>query len=162
MNVSEDASRYALGRCNDSRLGGGALWVDWNFYDRPWFLHGFGIEVEGRDLNYGRSSHAEKYEPNLRQDTASGGVIYRFRHYPRFDPYAKFLVGFGSIDFNLNVPNYRHDTRTVYTPGGGLEYRAFRNVWVRSDYEYQAWTNFIRGHTMDPNGVTIGAEYEFR
>src|ERR1035441_7194948 len=51
------------------RLAGATVWADWNFYHGPSFLHGFGIEVEGRDLNYVRTGA----DPNLRQDTAGGG-----------------------------------------------------------------------------------------
>ena len=140
------------------RLGGSMVWVDWNFYQQPSFLHGFGIEVEARDLNYGRTGA----EPKLRMDTAAGGAIYTWRHYHKFHPYAKFLVGFGSIDFSPLAPNYSHDTRTVYAPGGGLDYRVYRNVWVRGNYEYQFWPYFINHHALNPNGVTIGASYDFR
>src|ERR1019366_1666917 len=92
----------------------------------PSFLHGFGIEVEGRDLNYGRTGT----DPRLRQDTAEGGGIYTSRHYRNFHPYVKFLLGYGSIDFQHITPTYSHDSRTVYTPGGGVEYRIWRNVSV--------------------------------
>jgi opacity protein-like surface antigen len=137
------------------RLQGPMLWADWNFYRAPSFLRGFGIEVEGRDLNYGGVG-------NLRQDTAEGGAIYTWRHYRNFHPYGKFLAGIGSIDFNVNIPNYKHDSRTVYASGGGVEYRACRNVWVRGDYEYQFWTDFFGYHALNPNGFTIGASYNFR
>ncbi len=142
----------------NGRLAGPTLWADWNFYQGPSFLRGLGMEVEGRDLNYGRTGSDAK----LRQDTAAGGVIYTWRHNRKFQPYGKFLVGYGSIDFNVNVPGYTHDSRTVYAPGGGAEYRAWRNVWLRGNYEYQFWTNFVNHHALNPNGFTIGASYEFR
>jgi len=142
------------------RLQGPTVWADWNFYEHPSYLNGFGIEVEGRDLNYGTRSPEV---PNLRQDTAGGGPIYTWRHYRRVHPYAKFLVGFGSIDFTFNaIPNYTHDTRTVYEPGGGAEYRIWQNVWVRGNYDYQFWTDFFNHHALNPNGVTIGVSYDFR
>ena len=139
------------------RLAGGTVWADWNFYGAPSFLHGLGIEAEARDLNYARTGNV----PNMRQDTAQIGAIYTWRHYQRVHPYAKYLAGLGSIDFQHTDPHYSHDTRTVYTPGGGVEYRAWRNVWVRGDYEYQFWTDFFRHHTMNPNGVTLGVSYDF-
>jgi opacity protein-like surface antigen len=47
-------------------------------------------------------------------------------------------------------------------PGGGIDYRAFGNVWLRADYEYQDWPNiFGKGYDLDPQGVTVGAMYEF-
>ena len=140
------------------RLAGATVWADWNFYHGPSFLHGFGIEVEGRDLNYGRTGGV----PNLRQDTAEVGAIYTWRHYRNFHPYGKFLAGIGSIDFQHIRPKYSHDTRTVYAPGGGVEYRAWRNVWVRGDYEYQVWTDFFHHHAMNPQGFTIGVSYDFK
>jgi len=145
------------GRLWDGRLAGGTVWADWNFYGAPSFLHGLGIEAEARDLNYARTGNV----PNMRQDTAQIGAIYTWRHYQRVHPYDKYLAGLGSIDFQHTDPHYSHDTRTVYTPGGGVEYRAWRNVWVRGDYEYQFWTDFFRHHTMNPNGVTLGVSYDF-
>ncbi len=141
------------------RLQGPMFWANYNFYNHPAFLNGFGVELEGRDLNYGRSAGQGK----LRMDTIAGGPIYTFRHYRRFHPYAKYLFGYGSIDFTLlNFPNYTHDTRTVYAPGGGAEYRIWQNVWVRGDYEYQFWTSFFNYHDLNPQGFTIGASYDFR
>ncbi len=142
----------------NGRLDGATLWADWNFNHGPSFLHGFGIEVEGRDLNFGRTGVV----PNLRQDTVEGGPIYTWRHYRNFHPYTKFLLGFGSIDFEHLTPTYSHDTRIVIAPGGGGEYRAWRNVWVRGDYEYQFWPDFFHHHAMNPQGFTVGASYDFR
>jgi opacity protein-like surface antigen len=151
LTVGVGYSNYATDW--SGRLEGPALWLDWNFYKGPTFLHGLGIEVEARDLNYGRST------PKLRMDTLSGGVIYTF-HSRRFNPYAKFLVGYGSIDFDVNAPNYSHDTRTLYAPGAGLDYRLFRNVWVRGNYEYQFWPDFFNHHTLNPDGLTVGVSYD--
>ena len=139
------------------RIAGPTLWADWNFNHGPSFLRGFGIEVEARDLNFERTGSV----PQLRLDTAEGGAIYTFRHFRNFHPYGKFLMGFGSIDFNVNSPGYSHDTRTVYAPGGGIEYRVWRGVWLRGDYEYQFWTDLFHHHALNPNGFTIGPSYEF-
>ena len=138
----------------NGRLEGPAVWIDWG----PSFLHGFGIEVEGRDLNYGRT----KAQSNLRFDTAGGGALYTLRCNPTFHLYAKYLVSYGSTDFNVGVPTYTHDTRTDYAPGGGLELRMFRDVWVRGDYEYQFWPDFFKHHTQNPQGFTIGLSYDLR
>lgn len=140
-------------------LSGPMFWVDWNIYQLPASLQGFGIELEGRDLNYVRTGGV----PNLRQDTAGGGPIYTVRRYRRFQPYGKFLVSLGSIDFTIQgFPNYTHDTRTVLAPGGGFNYRVLQNVWVRGDYEYQFWPDLGHGHTLNPRGVTVGVAYDFR
>ncbi len=134
------------------RISGIAVWIDWSFYRAPGPLRGLGIEVEGRDLNFGRTGTM----PNLRFDTIAGGPIYTFRHYRRFHPYGKFLFGFGSIDFTSSIPTYSHDTRGFYDLGGGLDYRLTRTIWLRGDYQYQFWPDF-----GNPHGFTIGASYDF-
>jgi hypothetical protein len=142
------------------RLSGPMFWADWNFYNAPSLLHSFGIEVEARDLNYHRTGG----DPKLRMDTVAGGAIYTWRHYHKLQPYTKFLVGFGSIDFSPIPglsPNYTHDTRTVYAPGIGLDYLIYRGVWVRGNFEYQFWPHFINNNALDPYGFTIGASYDF-
>lgn len=139
------------------RIQGGTLWIDWNFKRLPSALNGLGIEAEGRDLNFGRTTAP----PSLRQDTAEGGPIYTWRRYHNIHPYTKFLIGYGSIDFEHLLPNYSHDSRTVFAPGGGVNYRVWRNVWVRGDYEYQFWTDFFHHHALNPEGFTIGASYDF-
>jgi len=140
------------------RLGGAAVWIDWNLYSGPSFLRGFGLEAEGRDLNFLRSGG----DPKLRQDTIGGGPIYTWRRFDRVHPYGKFLIGYGSMDFTSGSPNYSHDTRTVYAPGGGVEYRVFQHIWVRGDYEYQFWTDFFHNHALNPQGFTAGVSYNFR
>jgi hypothetical protein len=141
------------------RESGATLWIDWNVYKVPRILHGIGLEVQGRDLSFSRTGD----NPKLRMDVASGGAIYRYNRYRNLHPYAKFLLGFGSIDFtNPPSPYYTHDTRTVLSPGGGVEYRVFRNIWVRGDYEYQFWNDWYHHHDLNPQGFTIGAVYDFR
>jgi len=140
------------------RLEGPTLWIDWNFYDVPKYLSGLGVEVEARDLNYGRTGA----DAQLREDTAEGGAIYTWRHYRRAHLYGKFLLGYGSVDFNVGVPGYAHDSRTMYVPGAGLEYRVWRNIWARGDYEYQFWSDFFGHRAFEPHGFTVGALYSFR
>ena len=143
------------------RMGGVAAWVDLTVPYTPKVLRGFGLEVEGHHIDYFRPSDLT----TMRQDTFGAGPIYTWRHYRNFHPYAKAMIGMGSIDFPQlpnAPPTYRHDTRTVYAPGGGLEYRAFGNLWVRADYEYQFWPKIFGPHTLNPNGCTFGVAYDFR
>jgi opacity protein-like surface antigen len=139
------------------RLSGTTVWADWNFYKLPPLLDGFGLEVEARDLSYGRTGA----DPKLRMDTIEGGVIYTTHFYHRFHPYGKFLFGNGSIDFTSLDPHYSHDTREMYVPGGGADTRFYKSLWLRVNYEYQFWPNFFNHHTMNPNGVDIGVAYDF-
>lgn len=145
------------------RLLGGTLWLDYTPDRMPWFLHGLGLDVEARDLNYGRSSSS----PDLREDTAMGGLIYSWPHYLKFKPYAKFLAGYGNRDAKLQSPPLRYnDNRNIWAVGGGVDYQVSRSIWVRADYEYQRWPNMIYRNFMPvapihPNGFTIGAMYHF-
>jgi opacity protein-like surface antigen len=162
LEVGAGFSDYAVD-WGPVRMQGGGIWIDYNFYRIPSFLRGIGVEAEAHDISLARPSGMPS---NFRQDTAGGGAIYTWRHYHNLHPYGKFIVGFGSIDFLgafRDLPYYSHDTRTVYAPGGGVEYRVFRNIWVRGDYEYQMWPHiFQHAQTLDPVGFTIGASYDFK
>jgi opacity protein-like surface antigen len=145
------------------RLMGGTLWIDYNPTWVPQRLYGIGLEVEGRDLRFNRSSSQPS---DLREDTAGGGVIYTWRRYRQIRPYGKFLMGLGNVDY-LTGKGARYNTgRTVTFAGGGLEYDAFRRFWVRADYEYQWWPDFFNVNTpnpgkLDPQGITVGVSYHF-
>ena len=156
LSVGVAYSNYAtdLG----GRLNGATFWADLNLYHLPPLWDGFGIEVEARDLHYGRPAA----DPKLRMDTVEGGVIYTTHFYRRFHPYGKFLWGFGSIDFTGSNPNYSHDTRTIYVAGGGADTRFYKSLWLRANYEYQIWPNFAYpNQTMNPSGFDIGVAYDF-
>jgi len=140
----------------NGRLGGPAAWLD---FDLP-KLSGLQLELETRDLNYNRTGA----DPNLRQYTFAGGINYAWRYDPAFHPYVKFLAGVANTDFSVlspNFPNYTHDSRTFYAPGGGLEVRARGRLWIRGDYEYQFWPDFFNHHTENPQGLTVGLFYDF-
>jgi opacity protein-like surface antigen len=142
------------------RLEGAAVWVDWDLYGGPSFLQGFGLEVEGRDIHFGKPANTPQ---QFRFDTAEGGVIYTWRRYRHLHPYGKFLLGYGVIEFpDTADPYYTHDSRSVIAPGGGLEYSVYRNISVRGDYEYQFWPQLFGPHALNPNGFTVGATYDFR
>ena len=158
--VGVGVSDFSLDWGEGRRMEGITAWVDLGIPHTPHFLNGLGIELEGRDINWGRPSST----PTMRHDTAVGGPIYSIRRFGRFQPYAKYLIGIGSIDFPRlpgSFPSYRHDTRTVYAPGGGADYRVYKKIWVRADYEYQFWPNLFGAHSLNPNGVTFGALYDF-
>jgi len=142
---------------------GGTLWGDYTLPHMLRVLDGLGLEIEARDLNYGRSSVAWT---NLRMDVASGGLTYTTPSYRNFSLYGKYLMGFGSIDYGA-PRSYGHDTRTVTSMGGGVEYHVYRNVWARADYEFQKWPDFWQpagsnyGAALTPEGFTVGAMYHF-
>jgi opacity protein-like surface antigen len=142
-------------------LLGGTLWLDYTPNRVPSLLHGIGLEIAARDLNYGRSST----QPNLREDVAEAGVIYSWRRFRNFRPYGRLLKGYGNIDYGL-AKERLHDSRTVTSVGGGMEFRAARCVWVRVDYEYQFWPDMIFKNSkpvasIHPQGFTAGVLYHF-
>ncbi|HEY1901588.1 MAG TPA: outer membrane beta-barrel protein [Terracidiphilus sp.] len=153
-------------------MEGVTVWFDWNLTHLPGpsLLRGLGVELEGRDIDFGLPaslSNAELYDTgtNMRQDTGLGGAIYTWRHFARVRPYGKALAGLGSIDFPplpASPPTYRHDNRTITAYGAGADIRAWRSVWVRADWEYQFWPGlFGSPHSLTPNGITVGAVYDF-
>jgi opacity protein-like surface antigen len=158
--VGVGLSDFSLDWGQDSRMEGITAWVDTGIPFAPRVLSGFGIEVEARDININRPSSISR----MRQDTLAVGPTYTLRHYRRFQPYAKYLFGIASIDFPQSPSasrQYTHDTRTLYAPGGGAQYRVFNSLWVRGDYEYQFWPELFGAHSLNPNGFTIGAMYDF-
>jgi opacity protein-like surface antigen len=158
VGISDFDLDWTTNHIEGRRMEGATVWADWSFYHAPSLLRGIGVEAEVRDINFGRPSSLTR----MRQITGQGGVIYTFRRYSNVHPYAKYLMGLGSIDFLSTHPSYKHDTRTIHSPGAGLEYRVYRNIWVRGDWEYQYWPSLFRYHTLNPNGFTIGASYDFR
>ena len=140
-------------------MQGTTAWIDWNDIPRmPRALQGLGIDIEARDINRGLPSPV----PKMRQDTAAGGLSYTVRKFGKVQPYAKYLLGFGSIEFGP-LPHqpvtYTHDTRAIYAPGGGIKFQAYRSLWVRADYEYQFWPKIFGPHSLNPSGFTFGAMY---
>jgi opacity protein-like surface antigen len=123
-------------------------------------LNGIGVEVEYRDIRFRRSGQPN----NFRQRTMGGGPVYSFPFRNRFRFYGKALLEYGTMDFTFkNFPGYTHDSRAVFAPGGGAQYRLTRNIWTRVDYEYQIWQPmFSATKRPTPNGYTFGISYDLR
>lgn len=136
---------------------GGTFWLDWYPTQLPALLHGLGLEAEARDI----SLHQSSTQTNVRQDTASGGPIYAWRHWESFHPYGKFLYGHGSMDFPPHGLSYSHDTRSFWAVGGGFEYRFHGPFWSRVDYEHQTWQQLFGYYSPMPQGITVGVSYDF-
>lgn len=159
LSIGGGITDYSLDWGYGRRMLGITAWVDWHFASQSRFLRGVGIEAEGTDLNWDRPSTLSK----MRHDTGQGGLTYTWHRFRHFNPYVKMLGGIGSIDFPapLNYPYYTHDTFSIFSPGGGVEYQLSNRVWVRGDYEYQYWHQTFGPHDLNPNGFTIGATYHF-
>jgi hypothetical protein len=160
-NFESDWTRVGRG----GRIGGPAVWIDFDIPKLPPSWSGFQLEVEGRDLNYNRTGN----DPTLREYTVAGGVNYAWRYDPAFHPYVKFLTGIGNINFPANDQYYGSgktsgtfkDSRMFYAPAGGIEVRAHGRLWIRGNYEYQFWPDFLAHHALTPHGLTIGVFYDF-
>jgi opacity protein-like surface antigen len=148
---------YSIDWGQGQRMEGVSAWVDYFPNRLPGVLNGLGIEAEGRDIDFGRPAAISR----MRQVTGMGGAIYDWNHFRNFRPYVKFLAGVGSIDFPPQG-TYSHDSFLVLTPGGGVEYRAWRHIWIRGDYEYQYWQRVLGPNDLTPTGFTVGASYDFR
>lgn len=158
LTVGAGVSDYYLDWGPSRYETGITAWADWRPLRMPRLLDGLGIELEGRSIFFNSSVAGH------RMDTGAGGVIYEWRRYDRVRPYAKYLIGLGSIDFPPPSPQtspYTHDTRTILAPGAGADFRVWRSVSVRADYEYQFWRQLFGPHDLNPNGVTLGAVYDF-
>lgn len=167
LAVGAGFSVFDPGWTNGHMLGG-TLWIDYTPNSVPRFLRGIGAEVEARDISIETNAKAQY---DIREDVASGGVIYSLPRFGRFRPYAKYLVGFGNCDYPTRYKPRYHQTRTVTSVGGGLDYRAFKSkgIWLRADYEYQFWNDFFIYSAaskkppgiLSPSGFTVGAMYHF-
>jgi hypothetical protein len=152
LGVGGGVSDYDLDYGQGSRMVGVSAWADYNLF------HGLGVEVEGTTIFADRPSRISR----MRQDTIKGGVIYRTHPIFRFRPYVKALAGIESIDFPSRNPLYTHDTYTMYAFGGGGEYRVWKTLYARGDYEYQFIPQYQGPNTLTPSGFTIGATYYLR
>ena len=160
LTVGVGISDYDVDWGYGSRMIGISAYVDWDLFVLPGPLKNLSIQAEGNAIDYGRPA---RLQPNTREDTGLGGLKYTYRHYRNLLPYIKYMGGVGSIDFvDTQTPTYTHDTFGVWAPGGGIEYRVWRQLWVRGDYEYQFWHQTFGPHDLTPQGFTIGGSYHFR
>lgn len=152
LGIGGGYSNYDLDYGPGRRMFGASAWVDYRVF------HGLGVEAEGTSIFAGRPAVLSR----MRQDTGKGGVTYKTRPYFGIRPFAKALIGIGSIDFPSRNPHYTHDTYTMWAFGGGAEYKLWKTLYARGDYEYQFWHQYHGPRDLNPNGFTIGATYYLR
>jgi hypothetical protein len=134
-----------------TRTAGAAATIDY----APLLSGNLGVEGEGRWLKWGGSSSFSEYN-------YLAGPRYRF-YYKRekYQPYVKFLVGAGEINFPYDLA---HGGYFVMAPGVGIDIGLKERWKVRVDYEFQYWPNAvaipgINTGAMHPNGVSVGFTY---
>ncbi|WP_109487870.1 outer membrane beta-barrel protein [Occallatibacter savannae] len=134
------------------------LWIDWRLPHMPRQLQGLGLDIEGRDVNYATPS----YIAGHRMTTGLGGPMYQWRRDRLIRPYAKYLIGFGNIDFPGPPGSccYQQDTRVIFAPAAGADVRLVGRLSARGEYEYQFWHQIFGPHDLNPNGFTFGVVYD--
>ena len=125
--------------------------------------HGLGVNMEVHSMIAGGSAPS----PRFKYVVGEGGLMYTYHHWKKINPYAKAELGFGSLTVPYPATIQSHYTNTTWALGGGAEYHAWRRVWTRVDYTYDGFPHFystVTGlyHTLNPNGITVGATYHFR
>jgi opacity protein-like surface antigen len=146
---------------NLNRTASSAEWIDWKPSLGPTLLKSLGIEAEYRGYNYQQFAGQQ-----LSQSTFGGGPIYTVQHWPNIRPYGKFLINYSQMNYEniwVHPVAVTQSSWITWAPGGGVEYRAWNNLWVREDYEYQFWRINIEpkdNHFLNPNGFTIGIAYD--
>ena len=112
----------------------------------------FGFEGEARWLVFHLPADQDGPAADETATTYMGGLRY-FRHFGRFQPYAKALVGVGEFNYPYN---FAKETDLVVAPGGGLDYRLTNRIrWRAADFEYQIWPQFNYGR-MSSFGLSTG------
>jgi hypothetical protein len=144
------------------RMVGISAWADYSIF------HGLGVEVEG---NYTFAGKPRVVVPtgdtaygSLKEQTIQGGIIYKYPHpFYGLRPFAKALGGAGRVNFPSTDPFYTSEDSGLYSIGGGVEYKVWRTVFVRGQYEYQWWKDFRSGtQPLNPSGFSAGATYYLR
>jgi hypothetical protein len=128
--------------------GPNRLWGPGGFVDLNLRGH-LGAEGEVRFLRFNQ-------DYAVHEDNYNIGVRYRWR-FRRYEPYGKFLIGNGQINFPFS---YGHGGYLLITPGAGLDIHYHRFTIRAVDYEYQHWFNFQNG-SLSPNGFSSGIGYRF-
>jgi opacity protein-like surface antigen len=143
------------------RMSGVSVWADYTLF------HGLGVEVEGNSIFAGKPTpyvpSGQTIYGSLKEETLQGGIFYKYHQVFGVRPYVKILGGGGRIDFPDTDPYYTSENCGVYTLGGGIEYKVWRTLYVRGEYEHQTWKGFRSGSQgLDPNGLNVGATYYLR
>jgi hypothetical protein len=148
LSAGGTVSGYQLGYGQIKILGGTA------FVDAD-TLHHFGVEGEFRMLTFHLKAN-QNVDENAK--TYLAGPRYS-RHYGRFQPYVKGLVGIGQFNYPYN---YAKETDLVVAGGGGVDYRLTNRIrWRAADFEYQMWPQFTFGR-MSSYGLSSGIRIMIR
>lgn len=126
-------------------LFGGGAFVDVAF--SRWVQ----VEAEGRWLRL------NQYE-NIWQDNYLIGPRVPIRRFWKATPYAKALIGAGTMNFQFNYANGKF---TAIAYGGGVDVKLSNRLSLRAiDVEYQEWPKWLEGQgQLFPYGASVGVSY---
>ena len=124
--------------------------------------HDLSMIAEGHSMIVGGNSLASQYK----YFTGGGGLIYTSDYWGRFQPFVKGEAGFASLSHPDNFSGHFHDTRNIWTLGGGFEYHTKGNFWTHVGYSYDFFPHFhssVTGNypSLNPRGFTFGESYRF-
>jgi opacity protein-like surface antigen len=133
---------------SSQRLVGVGVFADYILNGR------FGLEGDARFLHFGG------YEGSPESSYLVGPKAY-FLARGRFRPYGKLLVGVGEIHYPSAIGDASY---FALAPGAGLGYTLSRRWMLRTEYEYQIWSDSPGyanepKHELTPNGFQVGIAY---
>jgi hypothetical protein len=132
-----DYAGEGIAQTSPNRLYGAGAFVDARL--SRWVQ----IEGEGRWLKFNQYL-------GINESTYLIGPRVPICDFHNFMPYGKVLVGMGSGSF-LSGNTF------VVAYGGGVDYRLYRRLTARADFEYQQWRVTP---TLWPYGVSVGIAYK--
>lgn len=150
LSVGASFSYFDTGYESTRSEGFGAF-IDYS----PLLAGSLGVEGEGRWLKFGGAGGFSEYN-------YLAGPRYRFYYKKeKYQPYAKFLLGAGEINFPYDLG---HGGYFVMAGGGGIDIAVNEHWKFRADYELQYWPNAlnipgIQTGATHPNGVSVGFNY---
>jgi len=118
-------------------------------------FHGVGLDLSARAIFMNTPPELTR----MQQNTFLGGVFYNAPALWKIHPFVRFGIGIGNAEFPDRNPKYTRDDFLVYAPSGGLEYPIAPKVYLRLEYEYQSWQQYLGKGTLNPQGGTVGVTY---
>lgn len=118
-------------------------------------FHGLGVEGSARSIFMFTPDKVTR----MQQSVFEGGAFYEAPGFHGVHFFANGGVGLGLIEFPSNNPKYTRDTYTVFQGGGGFEFHMVHRAYLRAEYTYQSWRDFLGPNQLTPQGETLGVTY---
>jgi hypothetical protein len=147
VGISDYSIDYGPGR----RMQGPVAWLDVGIW------RGIGIDGSVRSLLINTPPGLSR----MQQTTFLGGVHYEARPFFHVRPFARIGVGGGLIEFPSNDPLFTRAYYNVVAPSVGVEFHLVEKAYLRGEYEYEFWRDYMGPHYLNPKGATVGVTYYF-